>query len=109
MHACTGTARCLVAVIIVVISILILVSGVVLLTIKKPDPKVRDGQAGSTGNGQLVSLPPRARRRARNKGARVTDEEEGLRDPDEVDADSMVVWELGEASDDEDATGTDEE
>lgn len=84
-------------------SILILVSGVVLLTNKKPDPKVRAGGAGPTATGQLVSLPSRARRRARGKGAKLADEEEGLRDLEEADGENMVVWELGEASDDEGA------
>jgi len=83
-------------------SILILVSGVVLLTNKKPEPKIRAGGAGLNADGQ-ISLPPRARRRSRNKGARITDEEEGLRDVDDIDGEDPILWEVGEASDDEDA------
>lgn len=75
----------------------------VLLTNKKPEPKSRTVGAGASTDGQVFSLPPRVRRRARSKGAKTADEEEGLRDEEEVDDDGAVVWDLGEASDDEDS------
>ncbi|KAI0093398.1 hypothetical protein BDY19DRAFT_923533 [Irpex rosettiformis] len=86
-------------------AILILVSGVVLLTNKKPEPKLHGDVPG--GEAQ-IALPSRARRRTRNKGVKATDEEEGLRDDDDDDAvgEDPVVWELGEASDDEDEPPT---
>ncbi|KAI0682982.1 hypothetical protein BC835DRAFT_1397425 [Cytidiella melzeri] len=80
-------------------AILILVSGVVLLTNKKPEPSLH----GEAGSGAQTSISPRTHRRARNKGAKANDEEEGLRDDDdEVLGEDPVLWQLGDASDDED-------
>lgn len=70
----------------------------VLLTNKKPEPKSQS----ESGAGSQVSLPPRARRRRSRAKGKLADEEEGLRDDDEADGDDPVLWQLGEASDDED-------
>lgn len=81
-------------------SILILVSGVVLLTNKKPDPQPKGpGFKGTDDATTMVSLPPTARRRARSKAG---DEEEGILAAEGEYAESGVPWQLGDASDDED-------
>ncbi|EPQ57506.1 hypothetical protein GLOTRDRAFT_137822 [Gloeophyllum trabeum ATCC 11539] len=78
---------------LIFVSILILISGVVLLTHKKPEP-VRP--AGTT---RLSSIPSRKKIK---KAVRGTDgEEEGLR-PEGDPESREVVWQLGDASDDED-------
>lgn len=78
-------------------SIIILISGVVLLTNKKPDPHPKTpGVPGDATT--MVSLPPSARRRARSK---VGDEEEGILPI--AGTDGSVPWTLGDASDEEDA------
>lgn len=79
-------------------SILILISGVVLLTNKKPDPQPKTaGFKGSDDATTMVSLPPTARRRARS---RVGDEEEGILAA-EGEGEGAAPWQLGNASDDE--------
>lgn len=72
---------------------IILVSGVVLLTYKKPEDK-------SAGTGHTSATPLTARgHRAGVKGTAVGDEEEALH---EGEAGADEAWQLGEASDDED-------
>ncbi|TDL26137.1 hypothetical protein BD410DRAFT_784180 [Rickenella mellea] len=78
-------------------SILVLISGVVLLTHKKPEARVPQPTA-------LSSVSPRTKRSNGTKGARgskldLADEDDALRVREEGDS---VVWELGDASDDED-------
>ncbi|EKM54136.1 uncharacterized protein PHACADRAFT_257763 [Phanerochaete carnosa HHB-10118-sp] len=80
-------------------SILILISGVVLLTNKKPDPQPKTPGFRSTDDTTTtVSLPPNTRRRARS---RVGDEEEGILS---AEGGSTAPWQLGDASDDEDGS-----
>ena len=81
-------------------AILILISGVVLLTNKKPEshPKT-PGFKGTGDTTTLVSFPPSARRRARSK---VGDEEEGILSAEGERTEGAAPWQLGDASDDED-------
>ena len=90
------------------VSILVLISGVVLLTHKKPDAAL--ASAASASNSASASGTAGA------KGARgkIVDEEEGYEDGEDGEAHALrtlegdgegredVVWELGDASDDED-------
>lgn len=50
----------------------------------------------------MVSLPPKARRRARSK---LGDEEEGILSAEGDGAEGAAPWQLGDVSDDEDAAG----
>ncbi|PSS06520.1 hypothetical protein PHLCEN_2v3687 [Hermanssonia centrifuga] len=90
-------------------SILVLVSGVVLLTNKKPDQHGRTAASGTSTNATLVNLPRLRRRHTGTKGDKpgmIGDEEEGLRvseDGETTAADGAVLWQLGEVSDEEDA------
>ncbi|KZT26776.1 hypothetical protein NEOLEDRAFT_1177356 [Neolentinus lepideus HHB14362 ss-1] len=78
---------------LIFISMLILISGVVLLTHKKPEPK---RPAGAT---RLSSIPSGRRTVKKAKGD--AEEEEGLRPEGDVE-NQEVVWQVGDASDDED-------
>lgn len=85
------------ALFLIFVSILILITGVVLLTHKKPD-----NHPGPHSAAPAVGTPlsPMARkRRARRGGVKPGDEEEGLTG-DEPDGD--VLWQVGDVSDDED-------
>lgn len=81
-------------------SILILVSGVVLLTHKKPEPGATPKSAG------LVSASMAMRRRMRrkkNKNPENEDEEAGTpRTPRTGNGEEEVLWAVGDASDDDD-------
>jgi len=79
------------------VSILILISGVVLLTHKKPEVSAhRDGIALNPISGQR--LP----RTADDK----TDGREGMHPEDHAEDDGQAMWDVGEASDDEDERTT---
>ncbi|KAI0081307.1 hypothetical protein K474DRAFT_1656812 [Panus rudis PR-1116 ss-1] len=87
---------------LIFVSILVLVSGVVLLTHKKPDPSTAPTGAGGTT--ALASLSPRARRTRRkaDKDSKDnTEEAEALRTLEEGENEDEVLWQVGEASDDE--------
>ena len=75
---------------------IILVSGVVLLTYKKPEPKGTTPQSG-------IPLSGRGHRSATKSTFASTgrDEEEALHDGDDIERDDGTMWQLGEASDDE--------
>ncbi|KAI0633717.1 hypothetical protein C8Q77DRAFT_1116551 [Trametes polyzona] len=81
---------------LIFVSMIVLVSGVVLLTYKKPDDK---GNAPSSA----VPLSSRGRRAPKKTGSE-GDEEEALRDVED-DEHGQTLWQLGEASDDEDEDG----
>jgi hypothetical protein len=76
---------------LIFVSILVLISGVVLLTHKKPDVPVH----APARDIALAAVPPPARAR---KGDGKDTESAGLRD----DAPAEVVWDVGAASDDDD-------
>lgn len=76
---------------LIFVSITILISGVVLLTHKKPDK-----HAPVESSTALASLSPNKSYRKRGQNPTV-DEEEGFRD----DAEDGIVWQVGDASDDE--------
>ena len=82
---------------LIFVSILILISGVVLLTHKKPEPSTmpRDGIALNALSGRQM---PRA---ADDK----TDGHEGVH-PGDHGEDGQVMWDVGEASDEEDEPTT---
>ncbi|PCH43475.1 hypothetical protein WOLCODRAFT_25942 [Wolfiporia cocos MD-104 SS10] len=81
---------------LIFVSMIILISGVVLLTYKKPEKKPAAGTPGAVG------LSPRARRTPLRKGdSHGDDEQDALRDPEEGEGENEEVWALGEASDDE--------
>ncbi|CAL1707415.1 unnamed protein product [Somion occarium] len=89
---------------LIFVSILILVSGVVLLTHKKPDPAGAHGTPPGSASGTTFVAMARARRRTKRKSAKDlkdSDEGESLRDLEEGEDADEVVWQLGEASDDE--------
>lgn len=78
-------------------------SGVVLLTNKKPESHPKT--PGFTGTGDattMVSLPPSARRRARSRANKLGDEEEGILSAESDAPEGTAPWQLGEVSDDED-------
>ena len=82
---------------LIFLSIVILIGGVVLLTLKKPEPAPGNAQAN-------VSAPP-ARDRSRNKKTGENDEDENneeiaLRPRQSIEG--GTVWELGNASDSDD-------
>lgn len=85
------------ALFLIFVSILILITGVVLLTHKKPD-----NHAAHPAQTPIVETPmsPMSRKR-RNKrgGIQLGDEEAGLTSSEPSGA---VVWQVGDASDDED-------
>ncbi|KAI0356389.1 hypothetical protein OH77DRAFT_1401268 [Trametes cingulata] len=78
------------------VSMGVLVSGVVLLTYKKPEEKV-------TSPTSAVPLSSRGRRRSRKGGAGLTeeDEEDALHEAEEGEHEE-AMWQLGDASDEED-------
>lgn len=84
-------------------SILILVSGVVLLTNKKPDQHPHTPGIASGDPTSLVALPRGARRRARSgAGKPPGDEESGIIDSEDEDHQGTTApWQLGDDSDDE--------
>ncbi|KAI0661098.1 hypothetical protein C8Q70DRAFT_693670 [Cubamyces menziesii] len=77
---------------LIFVSMIVLVSGVVLLTYKKPDEKASAPSA--------VPLSARGRRTPKKGGPSLGDEEEALHDVEEGD-EGDAMWQLGEASDDE--------
>ncbi|KAH7888575.1 hypothetical protein F5I97DRAFT_1853773 [Phlebopus sp. FC_14] len=87
-------------------SMLILISGVVLLTHKKPEKSIR-----ASGNPTLSGTSPRQGSRLTTRGnEEVNDDEEeydneerALRRPEEEDLENEVLWQVGDASDDEDS------
>jgi len=93
---------------LIFVSILILVSGVVLLTHKKPDDHVDLVQAGgATAHGAtpLVANAPRSRQKAKRRGKKLqtsSDEDLELGQLEEGEGESDVMWQVGDASDDED-------
>ncbi|EIN11788.1 hypothetical protein PUNSTDRAFT_119034 [Punctularia strigosozonata HHB-11173 SS5] len=77
-------------------SIVVLISGVVLLTHKKPE-------AGATHRAQVGSVPSRKRANKAKAGDGDSEEEEALRTTEEGEGeDNHVMWQIGDASDDED-------
>lgn len=86
---------------LIFVSMIVLISGVVLLTYKKP------AHTGAQGTGATGHVPLSARgTRSRRKGAPETDEEEALRDLESGEADhDAEMWQLGNVSDDEDEQG----
>ncbi|PIL34000.1 transporter [Ganoderma sinense ZZ0214-1] len=81
-------------------AMIILVSGVVLLTYKKPEPKGSTPQSGTPLSGRG--------HRSATKGTFVSsgrDEEEALHEGGDIENDDATMWQLGEASDDEDEAG----
>lgn len=85
---------------LILCSMIVLVSGVVLLTYKKPEDK---SAAPSSG----VPLSTRSHRSASKSGlvGSGRDEEEALRDA-EAEHEDTAMWQLGDASDDEEQVGT---
>ncbi|KAI0063590.1 hypothetical protein BV25DRAFT_395159 [Artomyces pyxidatus] len=79
---------------LIFVSILILISGVVLLTHKKPEPT---GPARDPHGIPLSAVPGARAQPKPTDGKAQTGEREGLRDEEEGE----VVWDVGEASDDE--------
>ncbi|KIL66271.1 hypothetical protein M378DRAFT_186080 [Amanita muscaria Koide BX008] len=80
---------------LIFLSIMVLISGVVLLTLTKPDP-----------NGKVKSATlPRARR---NRSSRPTADAESRGNIEDGDDEQDMLWEVGNASDDEDQ-GPDED
>ncbi|TBU44692.1 hypothetical protein BD309DRAFT_957782 [Dichomitus squalens] len=81
-------------------AMIVLVSGVVLLTYKKPEPKAAAPSSG---------VPPRGRgHRSATKATFVTpglEEEEALQQGADAEHDDAAMWQLGDASDDEDESG----
>lgn len=81
------------------VSILVLISGVVLLTHKKPEPS-------GPPRAPLVANPTRSRKDRKAQAADADDEEadvlRGTEEGDEGSEEGRVVWNIGEASDDED-------
>ncbi|OCB88473.1 hypothetical protein A7U60_g4381 [Sanghuangporus baumii] len=94
-------------------SVLILVSGVVLLTHKKPEPTSKPNVRGA-GHVPLSSSIPSARKRGKKGGAGAISAEEGssspegeaLRRSEDRDTEEPVVWDIGAASDEEDDDAT---
>ncbi|TCD71594.1 hypothetical protein EIP91_007341 [Steccherinum ochraceum] len=94
------------ALFLIFVSILILVTGVVLLTHKKPD----NHHASTATPVPGTSLSPMAlKRRARGTGKKVDDEEEGLTSEghDPAQSRGAVVWQVGDVSDEEEDDGED--
>ena len=98
------------ALFLIFVSILILISGVVLLTHKKPDEHAVhhvNTPRSAPGAMTLSSESPRANRgrsRRRSKGLKTKklgDEEHGLGDDDDEHSGSEVLWQVGDVSDDE--------
>lgn len=84
---------------LIFVSILVLISGVVLLTHKKPEPSVKNAIP-------LGQTRPRGRARAGKKGGsdEDADEADALRPVEEGEAENggEVLWAVGNASDDDD-------
>lgn len=81
---------------LIAVSILVLVSGVVLLTHKKPEPGARASTAGASHGSIALGSVPSTRKKDVSESR--PEENEALRE--DVDGDP-VVWDLGNASDDE--------
>src|ERR1700761_5855941 len=77
------------------VSILILISGVVLLTHKKPEPSTTQRDGGIA----LNAIP--GRQIPRTAADDKTDGHEGVHSEDHID-DGEALWDVGEASDEED-------
>lgn len=82
---------------LIFISIFILIGGVVLLTHKKPESKVPKTATLSVPSSQRKTKPST---QAGGSGRQY--DEEALHTREDGDAEDPVVWDLGEASDDED-------
>lgn len=84
---------------LIFVSVLVLISGVVLLTHKKPEP----GASQRDGGIALNAIP--GRQVPRTLDGKI-DEAEGSLVEDGGEDPSQVVWDVGEASDDEDEHAT---
>ncbi|KAK7675965.1 hypothetical protein QCA50_021078 [Cerrena zonata] len=96
------------ALFLIFVSILTLVSGVVLLTHKKPDPNhghphsaTPGSAAGGTSIIPLSQARRRSSRRKSDKDSKDPEEGEALHDRD-LEGGDEVLWQVGDASDDED-------
>ncbi|OCH88999.1 hypothetical protein OBBRIDRAFT_794662 [Obba rivulosa] len=84
---------------LIFVSMIVLISGVVLLTYKKP------AHTGVQGPG-ATHVPLSARGRRQRKGIPGTDEEEALRDLENGEGENDAeMWQLGDVSDDEEQQG----
>ena len=85
---------------LIFVSIMILILGVVLLTLKKPEKR---GGAPTTPRvaGPARTIPPRRRRSGSNKDLEVGDGRGSEVDARELD-DDQTLWQVGDASDEED-------
>ncbi|KAI0915783.1 hypothetical protein AcW1_003712 [Taiwanofungus camphoratus] len=84
---------------LIFVSMLILISGVVLLTFKKPEDKsINSAGAGSVA---LSTHTPRGTGTGK-RGGLGEDEQDALRDVEDGEGDAEELWQLGDASDDED-------
>ncbi|KZT68262.1 hypothetical protein DAEQUDRAFT_692718 [Daedalea quercina L-15889] len=81
---------------LIFVSMIILISGVVMLTYKKPEKKATT--AGTPGNVAMASRSPRGT--GRKGSGEGEDEQDALRTGDEPD--SEEIWQIGNMSDDED-------
>ncbi|CDO77686.1 hypothetical protein BN946_scf184969.g37 [Trametes cinnabarina] len=81
-------------------SMIVLVSGVVLLTYKKPDAKGPSATSAAPLSARGRRTPQKGR-----SGIALGDEEEALHEVEDEERDE-AMWQLGEVSDDEDADGT---
>ncbi|CCM05004.1 uncharacterized protein FIBRA_07203 [Fibroporia radiculosa] len=82
---------------LIFVAITILISGVVLLTYKKPEKK-----PAAPGGSDHMSLPTRSRRGTpRRTGDYNDDEQDVLRVAEEGEGDAEELWQIGDASDDE--------
>lgn len=82
---------------LIFLSIMVLISGVVLLTLTKPDP-----------NGKVKSATLPTGRTRRNRSSRPTADAESRGNIEDGDDEQDMLWEVGNASDDEDQ-GPDED
>ncbi|KLO09488.1 hypothetical protein SCHPADRAFT_833937 [Schizopora paradoxa] len=94
---------------LIFVSIFILISGVVLLTHKKPEPSKKNTSRGIALSATLpASKKPKSRRSIKNTGDHDDDDEaEDTALHAREDGEEEVMWELGQASDDEDADDND--
>ncbi|KAH8992855.1 hypothetical protein EDB86DRAFT_2931264 [Lactarius hatsudake] len=83
------------ALFLIFVSVLVLISGVVLLTHKKPEP------AASQRDGSIAMNAIPGRQVSRTRDGKVDEAEDSLVE-DRGEDSSQVVWDVGEASDDED-------
>jgi len=92
---------------LIFLSIFVLVSGVVLLTHKKPEPVVAKTKGAATPRSAMAVEERRRRKRAdktRSQGA--ASDEENLRE--QGDGENDTLWAIGEASSDEDDDNDDD-